>query len=82
MGGGGGGGVARHHQNLLLCKSVHSMFYHFAIFEFCRYKVYKASIKRNNMLVKPASIACQTLLFISVSLALDNQSTLQLEGEQ
>ena len=33
-------------------------------------------------LAKPANIACQTLLFVSVSLAMDNQRTLLLGGEQ
>ena len=33
-------------------------------------------------LAKPANITCQTLLFVSVSLAMDNQRTLLLGGEQ
>ena len=33
-------------------------------------------------LAKLANIACQTLLFVSVSLAMDNQRTLLFGGEQ
>ena len=73
MGGRRGLVAAQHHQNILVGKSVYFTCYHLRIFEFCRYKVDKVSTNRNDMfeaLVKPGNIACEPLLFLSVSLAL------------
>ena len=41
-----------------------------------------SSVNRSKALAKLANIACQTLLFVSMSLALDNQSTLLLGLKQ